>query len=184
MYLIAYKFAPANTLRVKMKSAATPATKAPSGDSEVATAPLADTILAVAFWGLQRQGAIRLEVVPTSWLFGLRKGFELKITIDDTTERSGLEGELMRVLGEHPGEAMREIVYWWFGTRVSDLWQIVVDKEREKAMRAGYLTPGSGKDAQPQPNRDRIATLQTSAGELIREWDAFKTSDAQLFQSL
>lgn len=184
VYLFAGSFAPENTTRAKLKYAATAGTKAPSQDIQVATGPLAATILAVAFWDLQQQGSIRLEVVPTKRLFGLMKGSELEASLLDQREISGLEGELLRVWIEHPGASVHEVIQWWFGGKVSDPWQIVVGYERENAVRSGYLMPSGEADSDTHPNRNRITTLQARADELVREWNGFKTANSVLFQAV
>lgn len=190
LYLFADRFVPEKKFR-------SVGVEIPCRNVQVKLEELAAGLFAVAFWSLREQGIIGLEafrarrmlVVPTT---------RVRVSGLGSAPRPGLEGEILKALGEKKEDHVYALVRRWFGTNSrSPHWDVVRVVIKE-AMDLGYMSQKeeeTGRGAvtgfflgktrvKLDPSCEKISSLEGHLEEFASRWENFQSSETELYGAL
>lgn len=190
LYLFSDKLVPPANLLTGSVSAAG---KVPCRDVKVNVQQRAILLFAAAFWSLEEQGLVRLEVVHKK-SFGLFPSTRVQVTQVQQAQRPGLEGAILRSLSWRGEDSASGVIVRWFDQDVSSPYTDVIDASLNDVIAYGYITAGSSQPGQPserlmglhqlQPNCAQIASLETMAEEVVAGFKDFQARRPELYEAL
>ena len=168
-------------------------TKVPCTATKVRHNALAETMFAVAFFTLRRDGSVRLAATHTKVVFRQRPD----VIVDPlaAAQRSGLEGAALASLTVAGEDRVSEVIRRWFGKQVESPWHDVILVGVEEAAALGYLAPVGagrggagqklvGRDGLLEPVCQRITELAASFEDLAARWHRFERQEPELHGAL
>lgn len=167
--------------------------KVPCRDVKVNVQQRAILLFAAAFWSLEEQGLIRLEVIHKKSL-GLFSSTRVQVTQVQQAQRPGLEGAILRSLGRRGEDTASDVIVRWFGKDVPNPYTDVIYASLKDAIVYGYIKAGNSQPGQAgeslmglhqfQPNCAQIASLETSVEEVVNRFKDFQASRPELYEAL
>ena len=183
MYLFGDQVAPPD-------KALTVGVQVPCKELKVQRKPLTASMFAAAFFNLREQGVVGLEVVQKKVLFV--KTTKVIVSRLQSGDRPGLEGAVVQ--NTAGGESVKDIIRSWYRRDVTDPWRLVIDEAVSEAVAQGYFEgtdAGRGKIAgavlgntNMTPVCEKIAPLEGEFDKFLSGWNAFQTSEPDLYREL
>jgi hypothetical protein len=168
-------------------------TRIPCSAASLNSRNLAADMFAVAFWGLQQQGALALRLVEATYLRFIRK---TRVGITQLSHRycSGLEGAIMASVKAEGPDDVKAVIRRWFESDRSDPDAYVIQVAEQEAVDQGLMRRTEIQrgavarlilgGTRLDPDCARIEALHARARDLASGWRRFLQEDPLLCQAL